>query len=127
MDNLENQPVTPGPEAEMQAQMNSLKQLVIYALVLIFIVAGAINMYFWRQLRSVQTELAPLQAQSAQITAEVSKVNTAANEFAKRLIDFSKTHPDFAPILKKYNLQAPPATNAPAAAKPAAPAAPAKK
>jgi hypothetical protein len=120
-DNLDNQPVeTNNTQGNLQAQLNSLRQLIASTLVLVFMVAGALNIYFWRQYRSIQAELGPLQMQSARITAEVNNVNGAANELARRLIEFGKTHPDFQPILKKYNLQQAPATNAPAAAVPAA-------
>jgi hypothetical protein len=81
----------------------------------------------------VNSELNPLKKQSAEIAAEMSKVSNAANEFARRLVDYGKTHPDFVPILNKYSLREVPATNAapakataPAAAKTAAPA-PARK
>lgn len=117
MDNLENQPASSNRDADLQAQINGLKQLVSSALVLIFIVSGAMNIYFWRQLRSVRAELNPMREKSAQITAEVNKVNATANEFARRLVDYGKTHPQFVPILDKYNLRAMPgATNAPAPA-----------
>lgn len=127
-DNLDNQPVeTDNTQANLQGQLNNLRQLVASTLVLVFMVAGALNIYFWRQYRSIQAELVPLQQQSARITTEVNSVNNAANELARRLIDFGKTHPDFQPILKKYNLQEPPATNPAAKAVPAAAPAPTAK
>lgn len=127
MDNTENTPAPTDKTAELQHQVDSLRQLVGSVLVIVFILAGALNIYFWRQLRAVNSELTPLKKQSAEITAEMTKVNNAANEFARRLVEYGKTHPDFMPVLNKYNLHEVPATGA-APAKATAPApAPAKK
>ncbi len=127
MDNTENTPATTDKTTELQHQVDSLRQLVGSVLVIVFILAGALNIYFWRQLRAVNSELTPLKKQSAEITAEMNKVNNAANEFARRLVEYGKTHPDFVPVLNKYGLREVPTTGA-APAKATAPApAPAKK
>jgi cell division protein FtsB len=126
MDNLDNTaaptPATQDKVTDLQQQLASLRQLVGSVLVVVFILAGSLNIYFLRQLKAVNSELKPLKNQSAQITAEVAKINSAASEFARRLLEFSKAHPDFAPILHKYNIREVPATNAPVAAPLTAPA-----
>ena len=129
MDNLNNaSPVAIDKTAELQNQLDSLRQTIGSVLIIVFILAGSFNIYLWRQLRTINAELAPLKPQAAQIAEEMNKTGGVANEFAKRLIDYGKTHADFAPILNKYNLREIPATNAPAPAAKTAPAsAPAKK
>ncbi len=128
MDNVENTPVTTDRTAELQQQVESLRQLVGSVLIIVFILSGALNIYFWRQLRAVNSELKPLKAQSVQIQAEMTKVNAAAGELVRKLLDYTKTHPEFAPILQKYNIREAPPTNAPAAATTAPlPPPPAKK
>lgn len=115
MDNLENTPVAENNASDLQAQINGLRQTMHSALILIFIVAGALSIFFWRQYRSIQAELVPLKPKAAQITAEVNQINGIGNEFVRRLVDFGQKYPDFQPVLIKYNI-----TNAPAAAAPAA-------
>jgi len=68
-----------------------------------------------------------IRPQAAQVLEMSKAQDPIVNRFIGQLMDFGKAHPDFATILKKYPIQAAPATNQPAAA-PAttAPAAPKK-
>jgi hypothetical protein len=60
--------------------------------------------------------------------AEYQKQSGPMTDFVKKITDYGRTHPDFAPILAKYNLNKPAgATGALPAAATSPPAAPAKK
>ena len=88
----------------------------------LLIVASALSAFFWVEVRRSNQTLTMLRPQVAQIM-EASKVqDPIANRFVGQLVEFAKTHPDFAAILKKYPIQSTPApgpTNTPAAAAPA--------
>jgi hypothetical protein len=91
----------------------------------LLVVACAICGFFWLEARRNSQALTLLRSQTAQVL-EASKVqDPIANRFVGQLVEFSKTHPDFANLLKKYPIQAGavtvPATNAPAATAPAGP------
>lgn len=114
--------------AELQHQTNSLR---ISLLVVACCVAG----FLFLEVRRNGQALQLLRPQAAQV-AEASKVqDPIANKFMAQLMDYSKGHQDFGPVLGKYIQRQPGApsptaapTAAPAAAKPAAaPVAPPKR
>lgn len=136
MDTFEKNPATPQPEGSSPvtaADLQSLRQLVVSVLMLVLVVSGTLNIYLWRQYRSVRAELAPIQPQASQILAEANRVNAFAAEAAKKFLDFGRTHPDFMPILNKYGIRAagptgaPPTTLTPPATTPVPAPAPAPK
>ncbi len=130
MDNLDQpQSVQRNEASDLEQQCEALRHLVVSVLVLLLVVSGTFNIFLFRQYRSVSKEFAPMRPQMAQILAECNKINSVATEFAKRAIDFGKTHPDFAPILAKYNLYSTAPTGGPSisAAPSTLPAAPNKK
>jgi len=133
MDNLENQPAPQTDVSELRAQCASLRQLVNALLLILLVVSGTLWIFLRWQVKNVRTELESARPQATNIIAQYEKgVRPTMDEFVKRITEYSKTHPDFAPIAAKYRLneqQQQPAK--PGAAKPApatpAPPAPAPK
>lgn len=115
MDTLEPQlPVTPAAN-ELQAQFDGLRQTVHTMLLLLVVVSGTLTIFLVRQWRFAKTDLDVLRPQAAQIITEYNRVSAPAmQEFVRKLGDYSKSHPDFAPIAAKYHLND-------SVAKPAAP------
>jgi len=100
--------------AELRWQTHTLR-------IALLIVASALSAFFWLEVRRSNQTLILLRPQVAQIM-EANKVqDPVANRFIGQLVEFAKTHPDFAAILKKYPIQgsAPGSTNASAPAVPA--------
>ena len=94
--------------------------MVFSALVLLLVVSGALNLYLLRQWRFTKTDLASIRPQAAQLVGEYNKTVGGMQDFLKKLADYSRTHPDFAPIAAKYRLTevlgksaAPPVSSAP--------------
>ncbi len=101
--------------ADLQWQTQTLR-------IALLIVAGALCGYFWLEVKRNGQALAMLRPQAAQVL-EASKVqDPIANRFVGQLVEFSKTHPDFAAILKKYPIQAGAPATSPATAPATAPA-----
>src|SRR5262245_62003926 len=95
---------------ELREYVDSLRHTLVSALVLIVVISGTFNIYLWRQFRHTRAELKVLSAQAPQIAAELSGMQ----DFARKMADFGRTHPDFVPILTKYGLKPTPApTSAP--------------
>jgi hypothetical protein len=115
MDTPENQnQIRPGG-SDVQAQVDALRHVLVSALVLLLIVSGTFNLYLWRQYRTTRGELQAVLPNAPKIAGEL----TGMQDFVRKLVDFSKTHPDFAPVLSKYGIQptaasaGPPAASAP--------------
>lgn len=108
MDNLENQPSPTAPEPsrdDLQEQVSSLAGLLNSVLILLFVLGGAFDYYLFRQASILHEEVAATQRYGEQF----ARNSQAIEEFAKKLADYGRTHPDFAPIVKKYGLVPAPA------------------
>ena len=113
---------------DLQAQYDALRHLVVSVLILVIVISGTLNIYLLRQWRTVKRELTGFRPQAAQVIAEYQKVSgPLMTDFVKKIAEYGRTHPDFAPILTKYNLKPAGATGAPPAAPTSPPAAAAKK
>ncbi len=127
MDNLDTPtPSQPGAN-DLQAQVDGLRHLVVSLLILVIVMSGTLNIYLLRQWRSVSKDLAGVRQQAAQMMAEYQKVTgPLMTDFVKKLTEYGRTHADFAPVLAKYNIRPPGATNAPPTAPTSPPIAPKK-
>ncbi|MDB6112802.1 MAG: hypothetical protein JWR69_4552 [Pedosphaera sp.] len=102
--------------ADLQAEVQSLRSVVVGALLALVIIGISLNAFMMRQ-----ASMAGNQAAEAQkFVDEFNTVNIpAAREFWSKLTDYSKTHPDFAPVMTKFGpfFQVPPTNPAAAAPK----------
>jgi len=107
--------------SELREEYESLRHLVVSALVLCIIIAGALNLFLLRQVKYASADVAKIRPQIQQMEAEYQKVRgPAVDEFLRKLVQYGQTHPDFAPILTKYNIKPASATGAaPSSASPA--------
>ena len=123
MDNLNNQTPAPSPAGDVREQLDALRHLITSTLVLVLIISGTLNIYLLRQWRSASRDLGGIRPQAVQIITEYDKVSgPLMNDFIKKITEYGRTHPDFAPILAKYGIKPGAPTNLPATT-PAAPAA----
>lgn len=124
MDNSENLPA-PGSEPNpdqfagldqisVRDQLESLRHLIISVLVVVFILAGAFDLFLYRLVSNTRKERDAMNA----AIAEYNKTTAPAmSDFVKKLNDFGKTHPDFNALLSRYGLLGQPgATNRASAA-----------
>jgi hypothetical protein len=107
MDTSEPKPTSPSELNELREQCASLRQLLGSLLILVLVISGTLNIYLWRQFRLTSLELKVLRPQVGQLVADYQRVTEPAiKEFLKKLNDYERTHPDFTPIMLKYNLKA---------------------
>ena len=116
MEDFQNkQPVQP-VSSDLQAQLDSLRHLIISVLVLVIMVSGTFNLYLLRQVKYARMDLGGVRQQATQMIAEYKRVNEPLmQDFLRKITEYGKTHPDFAPILTKYGVRATAITNAPPA------------
>jgi hypothetical protein len=127
MDNFDNKTPVQSGMNDSQAQFDALHHLIVSILILVVVISGTLNIYLLRQWRTVSKDLAGIRPQAMQMVAEYQKVSAPLMaDFIKKVTEYGRTHPDFAPILAKYNLK-PAAAPAAAPTSPATPAAAPKK
>jgi hypothetical protein len=129
MDNVEIKAPIQANTNDLQDQVDALRHLMVSILILVIVISGTLNIYLLRQWRTVSKDLAGIRPQAAQMIAEYQKVSAPLmTDFVKKITEYGRTHPDFAPVLTKYGLKpTAPTAAAPAPAAAQQPAAPAKK
>src|SRR6516225_5517015 len=90
--------------ADLQSQLESLRSLTSSLLLIVLLISLTLTIFLARQWRFTKSEIDLMTPQASQIIGESSKSLPAMQEFVKRLNEYSKTHPDFAPIANKYHL-----------------------
>ena len=124
MDTVEKHSTDESELRELRAECQSLRQVLGSLLVLVLMISGAFDIYLWRQVRAVRTEVKARGPKVGEFVAEYNKVSAPAiADFVNKLKNYERTHPDLTPILKRYNLGNSAGTGAP----PAVVQAPAKK
>ena len=127
MDNLDNKTPIQAGENDLQAQYDALRHLVTSILILLVVISGTFNICLLRLFRTSTRELAGLRAQAAPLMADNQKSGPLMDDFVNKITEYGRTHPDFAPILAKYNIKPVAATGVPATARTPTPAAKPKK
>jgi hypothetical protein len=114
MDNLDNKTPVQPDLSDLQAQYDALRHLIVSLMILVVVISGTLNIYLLRQWRSTSKDLTAIRPQATQMIAEFQKVSgPLMQNFVKKITDYGRTHPDFAPILVKYGLKAGTPTNPP--------------
>lgn len=99
--------------AQLRAQTHNLR---LAQLIVALTLAGFFFVEVWRNGKALEA----MRPQAAQVAEVTKKQTPAINDFLNRLAEYSRTHPDFVPILTKHNIRTTPAPAAPSVA-PAAP------
>jgi hypothetical protein len=98
MNEFENKSGTEGTYAPegLEEQLQSLRMLLAITLVMLIGLTICADVFFWKQIQMLNMETQQMQRIIAGFPVE------RANDFAKRMRDYVKTHPDFAPIAARY-------------------------
>jgi hypothetical protein len=87
-----------GGAGQDNTEIQSLRTLIVAALVMV-VCLNLCVIYF---ISGQATEMKRQVAMDQQVLERYQGFSTKAAEFWGKLMDFSKTHPDFAPIMDKY-------------------------
>jgi hypothetical protein len=117
----ESPDLTPAPAPappSLEEQVRSLRAWFRVTLVALLGLSAGVNLFFFRQVSLVRRELEAARA----VVQEYQKVKEPLmNTFVGNLQVYASTHPDFVPVLDKYQIPVgtalPPATVAPAKGK----------
>jgi len=106
MDELENKEASnpvPAP-VDLREQIESLKHVIGSILVLLVIVSGTLTIYLRREMKTASAELEGFRAGTTNMFVVYQKQQgPAMAEFTKRIQQYGQTHPDFAPVLAKWD------------------------
>ena len=121
MNDFENKPSgvgagNSGPNESLQLQLT----LQLLALVLM---AATLGFFFYVQARRAKYDLSVIKPPATSIIQAFEQEKPGVDSFIAKVAEYGRTHPDFAPIMQKYQIPTN-AAPAPAAAKPAATVAP---
>ena len=113
-------PVRPDVE-ELKETCAALRHQVTTLLLALIVVSGTLTVHLGLLARHDGRELAGLRPQAVKMMEAIKREEPQITDFAVKLTEFGRTHPDFQPILSKFNIHVNlPATNpAASTAKPA--------
>lgn len=111
------QPVSP-EILELQGMVRQQRILLLLAVSLLLLLAGAVNIVLIYQKTVVQRELLSSQGKAQQVLEQYQRQESPAYaSFVNQLVAFSRTNADFQPILVKYGLIPPSRAVAPSVGK----------
>jgi hypothetical protein len=105
---MENVPAATPPANELkdlQARCDQLQQLVFSLLLILIVVSGTLSVFLRRQWHSTQADLNAMQVAAAPLLAEYTNNHPGVEDFVRKLAEYGRTHPDFAPIMARYRLE----------------------
>lgn len=120
MNDLETkpEPTASGSRSDYECVQRQLNILLIAVVIL----SATFSVFLWRQTRYLRRDLEGLKPLAGPVIQRYNQEKPTVDAFVAKVAEYARSHPDFAPIAKKYQLQN--ITNVPAATtQPVAPAA----
>ena len=115
--------IPPATVESLERQLQALRKLFVVVLAILLVISGSLMIFLWGQKRILNTQL----REARKFVEDYEKVTVPfIGNFISNLQAYGRTHPDFNPIMDKYNLRAA-ASNAVPQAVPPAPQTPAPK
>jgi hypothetical protein len=105
MDELENKISGTSDLTELKTECADLRRQTTFLLGALVIVSLTLSAVLGLQAVRAKKELDILRPQVAQIVDANKKEEPMIQNFASRLGEFGRSHPDFAPILNKYQIR----------------------
>lgn len=106
MDEIENKsvPAAAADSTDLREQIDSLRHLVGSILVLLVVVSGTLTIFLLREMKTISAEVNGFRPGATNAIAIYQKQQGPAMlEFAKKIQQYGQTHPDFTPVLTKWD------------------------
>lgn len=104
MDDLQTPTPSQTELSELRSQYHQLQQLVTSVLLVLVVISGTLSIFLLRQWRFAKSELEAVAPTANQLIMEHTNNFALTQDFARKLAEYGRTHPDFAPIVLKYRL-----------------------
>lgn len=89
------------------SEVASLQKQVFALLLALVVLSGTLVVYFYYQSHTMDKDLAVLRVQAKPVADWVAQNQAGVEKFKADLVTYSKTHPEFLPVLQKYGYVAP--------------------
>ena len=87
----------------LERQLQALRKLFVVALAILLVISGSLMIFLWGQKRILNSQL----SEARKFVEDYEKVTAPfLSSFISNLQAYGRTHPDFNPIMDKYNLRA---------------------
>lgn len=104
MENVPSPAATQPELTALQEQCAQLRQWVTSLLLILIVISGTLSIFLLRQWRFARSELNNIPPAALQMISEYNTSRPGIEDFLRKLADYSRTHPDFAPIAGRYHL-----------------------
>jgi hypothetical protein len=91
-------------DSDLNPEIRALRSQVFTLLVALVVIAGTLAVYLFRQASSEGKDIAAIKPEAQQVIAAYNKNQAVITSFVNQLVVYGETHPDFRPVLAKYNL-----------------------
>jgi hypothetical protein len=89
---------------ELSDQIDTLRRQTLTLLLALIVVSGTLTVYLYRQASVARNDIKAIKPQAAQLIQAYNQNLPLIQSFVKEIVDYGAMHPDFQPILKKYQL-----------------------
>ena len=89
--------------AEMRSELHSLQTMLSLSLVCLIVLGLTVDRYFWKQVRGVRQQIDNTQKLEANFQSNYHFDFDKASAFWGSLVNYSKTHPDFVPVINTWS------------------------
>lgn len=93
--------------AELSDQIDALRRQTFTLLLALIVVSGTLTVYLYRQASVARNDIRTIKPQATELIQSYNQNLPLIQSFVKEIVAYGATHPDFQPILNKYQLQAP--------------------
>ena len=100
---IESEP-NPSTPVELTDQIAALRRQSTLQLLALIIISGTITVYMWYQSHITAKAIESLQPQTVQAIKVLQQNRPNVDKLVRQLIVYGQSHPDFQPILKKYEI-----------------------
>lgn len=101
MNELENKPA-PGVDGN-ESNSESLQLQLTLQLLALVVMAATMAFFFYMQARRARFDLNALKPPAMAIIQSFEQEKPGVDTFLAKLAEYGRTHPDFVPIMQKYN------------------------
>jgi hypothetical protein len=106
MDEIEHKTVSsPALDTpDLREDIESLRHLIGSVLILLVVVSGTLTIFLLREMKNTSAQLEAFRPQATNAIAIYQKQQAPLMvEFAKKIQQYGQTHPDFAPVLARWD------------------------
>lgn len=103
----------PASGADSQAEIQALRQQMIWVLLIVIVISATLNIFFLRVWNFTRSYLHASRALYVQTINNYDSQSNRVTQIVNGLTEYGRTHPDFMPLLNHYGLTNTPSGGAP--------------